>query len=67
MPMKFLKNILQPLLFTLTGSGLGLVYYQNFSCPTGSCPITSSAMSTMVYTGLIGLLVSYVMRESKKT
>ena len=43
--MKHLKKLLHPLIFTLLGSGLGLVYYQNFACPTGTCPITSSAMS----------------------
>ena len=62
-----LKNILHPAIFTAMGSGLGLAYYQFIGCPTGTCPITSSVWSTMVYTGLIGLLVSRVVRESGKS
>ena len=62
-----LKKIAHPAIFTAIGSGLGLAYYHFLGCPTGTCPITSSPMSTMVYTGLIGLLVSRVLRESKQS
>lgn len=62
----FLKKCIQPTVFTALGSAMGLAYYQFIGCPTGTCPITSSVWSTMVYTGLIGLLVSRVVSESRK-
>lgn len=60
-----LLNILHPVIFTTIGCALGFAYYTYVGCPTGSCPITSSLYSTMAYTGLIGLLVSYVLRQSR--
>lgn len=64
-PMKNWKKLAHSLLFSLLGSGAGLAYYTFVGCPTGTCPITSSAASTMVYTGLIGLLLSRVVREAR--
>lgn len=46
------------ILFTAGGALVGFVYYTLVGCPTGSCAITSSLFNTMVYTGLIGLLLS---------
>jgi len=61
-----LKALMQPALFALGGALAGLGYYTFAPCPTGTCPITSSPWSTMVYTGLIGLLISYTIREITK-
>lgn len=60
-----LKAWILPVLFALGGALAGYVYYTLVPCPTGTCPITSSVWSTMAYTGLIGLLVSYVFRQLK--
>ena len=38
----------------------GLAYYYFIGCATGSCPITSNPVSSMVYMGLIGWLLSSV-------
>lgn len=46
------------ILFTAGGALVGLVYYLAVGCPTGGCAITSNPFSAMVYTGLIGLLLS---------
>lgn len=46
------------ILFTAGGALVGLVYYIMVGCPTGSCAITSNPLNTMVYMGLIGLLLS---------
>lgn len=46
------------ILFTAGGALTGLGYYALVGCPTGSCAITSNPFSTMVYMGLIGLLLS---------
>ena len=45
-------------LFTLGGALAGLAYYYFIGCASGSCPITSSPFSSMLYMGLIGWLIS---------
>lgn len=45
-------------LFTLGGAGAGLAYYYLVGCATGSCPITASPWTSMIYVGLIGFLLS---------
>lgn len=57
---KWMKRWLLALLFTAGGALAGLAYYTFVGCPTGTCPITSSPASTMLYTGMIGWLISYV-------
>ena len=53
-------------LFTLGGALLGLGYYYLAGCATGSCPITSSTYSTMAYMGVIGWLLSGMLKKKKK-
>lgn len=52
------KKVRRPLAFTVGGALVGLAFYALAGCPTGSCAITANPFSTMVYTGLIGLLLS---------
>lgn len=52
------KKVRRPLAFTVGGALAGLAYYALAGCPTGSCAITANPFNTMVYTGLIGLLLS---------
>ena len=52
------KAWLRPTLFTLGGTLAGLAYSLLIGCPSGGCAITSNPFNTMVYTGLIGLLLS---------
>lgn len=61
-----LKSLISAMIFLLIGVLAGYVYYTRFPCPTGTCVITSSVWSTMAYTGLIGLLLGYVLSEFKK-
>ena len=53
-----MKKWLRPALFTLVGALVGIGYYYFVGCSTGSCPITSNPVSSMVYMGLIGWLLS---------
>jgi len=53
-----LKKWLHPLLFATGGALVGLGYYYVVGCSTGSCPITSNPITTMIYMGVIGLLLS---------
>lgn len=52
------KKAKRPLFFTAGGALVGLVYYALVGCSTGSCAITANLFNTMVYTALIGLLLS---------
>ena len=53
-----LKKWLRPFLFTVGGALAGLGYYYAVGCSTGSCPITSNPIITMIYMGVVGLLLS---------
>jgi len=53
-----LKKWLHPFLFTVGGALVGLGYYYAVGCSTGSCPITSNPIITMIYMGVVGLLLS---------
>ena len=53
-----LKKWLRPVLFTLGGALAGYLYYRLVGCASGSCAITSNPYITVLYTGLIGFLLS---------
>ena len=55
-----LKKWLPPFLFTVGGALVGLGYYYAVGCSTGSCPITSNPIITMIYMGVVGLLLSEI-------
>ena len=44
--------------FVMLGALAGLGYYYVVGCSTGSCAITSNPIITMIYMGVIGLLLS---------
>lgn len=52
------KKFRRPILFTAGGALVGLGYYALVGCPSGSCALTANPWNTMVWTGLIGLLLS---------
>ena len=54
---------LRSLIFVLGSALAGLAYYYLVNCATGSCPITANPFGTMVYTGLIGWLLSFIFRK----
>ena len=53
-----LKKWLCPALFVLGGMAAGLGHYYLIGCITESCAITSNPIRSMLYMGLIGLLIS---------
>ena len=53
-----IKKWIRPTLFTLGGALAGLAYYHFIGCASGSCPITSSPLGSMLYMGVIGYLVT---------
>ena len=57
------KKWIRPALFTMGGALAGLAYYHFIGCASGSCPITSSPVGSMLYMGLIGWLLSGLFRK----
>jgi len=55
-----MKKWLRPAMFALGGALAGILYYHFIGCTAGSCPITSNPVSSMIYMGLIGWLLSGV-------
>ena len=55
-----LRKWIRPALFTLVGALAGLILYYFMDCSTGGCPITSNLVSSMIYLGLVGWLISGV-------
>ncbi len=53
-----IRKWIRPALFTLGGALAGLAYYYFIGCSSGSCPITSNPLGSMLYMGLIGWLIS---------
>ena len=58
--MKAWKRILRPVLFALGGAAVGYLYYRLAGCASGACPISANPIRSMVYVGVIGLLLSGV-------
>ena len=54
---------LQPPAFTLAGILLGLMYYRFVGCLSDNCIIGSNPFTSMIYMGLIGLLLAVVFRK----
>lgn len=40
----------------LIGGFLGFIYYKVVGCSTGTCPITSKPLNTILYGAVMGLL-----------
>ena len=53
-----LNKWLRPFLVTVGGALVGRGSYYAVGCSTGSCPITSNPIITMIYMGVVGLLLS---------
>ena len=58
---EFFNRVLRPLLFAAGGAVVGVAYYYTAGCATGACPITSSPVSTALYTAVIGLFLSMIL------
>ena len=58
-----MKKMLHPVLFTLAGMLLGFCYYYFVGCGTGSCAITANPLNSMIYLGVMGLLISGIFEK----
>jgi hypothetical protein len=50
--------ILRIVIGVVVGGGLGFAYYKFVGCSTGTCPLTSNPVITIVYGGIVGALVA---------
>ena len=50
--------ILRSIIGVVLGGGLGLAYYKLVGCSTGTCPLTSNPVLSIIYGGLVGALVA---------
>ncbi|WP_044262731.1 DUF6132 family protein [Saccharicrinis fermentans] len=56
---KIKKQRPQRIVLAITiGAVLGYAYYYFIGCSTGSCPITSNPINSILYGGFAGLVVS---------
>ncbi len=53
-----MKKSIRVIIGISVGALLGFVYYRFIGCNGGACPITSSPLNTVVYVGLMGLLLT---------
>jgi hypothetical protein len=54
------------LVLTLAGAAGGWLYYRLVGCATGTCAISSNPFVSTVYGGVIGLLLGFVVKPSRK-
>ncbi|MCK5219988.1 MAG: hypothetical protein KAR14_00275 [Candidatus Aminicenantes bacterium] len=52
------KKLVKHALFILAGALIGFSYYYFIGCKTGSCPITSSPVISILYGSTFGLVLS---------
>ena len=55
---RIMKKVLRPVIFTLIGALLGLIYHYAVGCATGSCAIVSNLARMVAYGGFFGWLVA---------
>ena len=63
---KLNQKWLWPVLFTMGGMLAGFGYYYAAGCASGACPITANPVRAMLYAGIMGWLVSVVLRPAQK-
>jgi Family of unknown function (DUF6132) len=58
--MPWLKFLIAPVI----GGALGFIYYKFIGCSTGTCPITSNPWISTIYSSVMGLLISFIIKGS---
>jgi hypothetical protein len=59
----FNKNRLY-IIGAIAGAVIGYCYYKLIGCSTGSCPITSHPINSMLYFSLLGILFSGLFKKN---
>lgn len=61
---KTLHRWLRQVLFLLGGMLAGYLYYRFVGCASGTCPISANPITSMLYLGTVGLLLSGVLGKN---
>jgi len=54
----FKKMLLRVIIGVIIGGLAGFLYYQFVGCRTGSCPITSNPLSSVIFVAIFGGLIA---------
>lgn len=57
-PGKSKRRFIKPLIFITGGIAAGYLYYWQIGCISGTCAITSDPAKSMVFGGIIGLILA---------
>lgn len=64
---KFIMNNILPLVGGVVGALAGYLYYVFVGCNSGSCPITSSPVMSIIWGAVMGALLFSVFDKKKKS
>jgi C4-dicarboxylate transporter len=55
---KFIQSKFWQILGGIIGAVAGYIYWKEIGCSTGTCPITSKPLNSVVYFGVLGYFVA---------
>ena len=58
------KPVFRTMAGGIIGSGLGLLYYVLIGCKTGTCPLTSTILGTVLYGAVLGVLIVQLFKKT---
>ncbi|MEG0038298.1 MULTISPECIES: DUF6132 family protein [Bacteroides] len=64
---KFIMNNILPLVGGVVGALAGYLYYVFVGCNSGSCPITSSPVMSIIWGAVMGALLFSMFDKKKKS
>lgn len=62
---KFIQSKFWQILGGIIGAVAGYIYWKEIGCSTGTCPITSKPLNSVVYFGVLGYFVSGTIKDFK--
>jgi hypothetical protein len=62
---KFIQSKFWQILGGVIGALAGYIYWKEIGCSTGTCPITSKPLNSVVYFGVLGYFVSGTIKDFK--
>lgn len=62
---KFIKKNLLAIIGTIVGIIAGFLYYKFIGCSSGTCPITSSPILSMIWGAALGGLILSMFKKNK--
>ena len=64
--MKFIKDNILYIIGGIIGALGGYIYYIYIGCDSGSCPITSSPITSVIWGALVGGMLLSLFKKEKK-